>query len=136
MYSVVDKEDLQDKICLRIARGESVATISKEKDMPHEDTIYEWIKKNAHFSENYVRARLEQAEHYAIEIMDIGDDLNNNATREQIEIAKVRIESRKWIASKLLPKKYGPPQTGPTVLINTQPITGMKILDIEHEEVD
>ena len=73
--------------------------------MPAESTIYLWLLDNPEFSEKYARAREIQAEVYADEIIHISDEVKPDAA----EVAKARLQTdnRKWIASKLRPKKYG-----------------------------
>lgn len=90
-----------DAICSLIASGESVRTISQRKDMPAESTIYLWLAKEAVFSEKYARAREQQADVYAQEIVTIADEA------EDAQIARLQMDARKWAASKLAPKKYG-----------------------------
>ena len=69
------------------------------------------------FSEQYARAREAQAEIRADEIVDIADDDSNDftadkdgkpvANSEHIQRSRLRVDARKWIAAKLLPKRYG-----------------------------
>ena len=63
------------------------------------------------------RAREAQAEHWADEIIEIADDsgldvVNNGEggyriDGEAIQRARLRVDARKWLMSKLAPKKYG-----------------------------
>lgn len=71
-------------------------------DMPCAEAVREWLGIDANFAAQYARAREEQADHYADEIVEIADDpkLEPNDKR-------VRVDARKWVASKLKPKKYG-----------------------------
>jgi hypothetical protein len=92
-----------DAICAMIAGGESVRAIGKQKTMPSEGTIYKWLGEQPEFSEKYARAREQQADVYSQQIVDIADD----AKAEDYNVAKIRIDARKWAASKLAPKKYG-----------------------------
>jgi hypothetical protein len=55
----------------------------------------------------YARAKEESADHLAEEIMEIADEAMNALTSEQVQAARLRVDARKWIASKLKPKKYG-----------------------------
>jgi len=68
------------------------------------------------FAEQYTRAREEQADTNADEILDIADEMppeytdkDGKTSLDQTYIAwqKNRIEARKWTAAKLRPKKYG-----------------------------
>ena len=110
-----------DEICNRLALGESLRTICKSEHLPNISTILDWISKHSEFSEQYARAREQQQEFYAEEILDIADDgqndymerLNKNGeiemvvNHENIQRSRLRVDTRKWIMSKLAPKKYG-----------------------------
>lgn len=97
--------------------------------MPAVRTILSWLLdgekeegKQAHkdFLRSYVRAREEQADFLAEEILEIADDGSNDLmtitkgdasyeteNKEVTNRSKLRVDARKWIASKLKPKKYG-----------------------------
>lgn len=94
-------EELTDIICKAIAEGYSLSAISKGKGMPCLTTIFDWLNKHKEFTDKYARAREEQAELFADEIISIAD-MELDPQR-----AKVRIDARKWVAAKLKPKKYG-----------------------------
>jgi len=92
---------IKARICLEIAEGKSLRNICLADDMPNADTIRVWLALDAEFSAQYARAREEQADYYADEIIEIAD------TAEDANLARLRIDARKWKASKLRPKKYG-----------------------------
>jgi len=97
-------EELVDKMLEEIASGRSVISICREEDwsvVP--DTWYRWLYKYPELSDKYARAKAIQSEHEADKILDIAD----NATREDFQVARLRVDARKWVASKLVPKKYG-----------------------------
>lgn len=107
-------------ICLRIADGQSVREIARSDDMPAMSTIFKWLAEHKEFSEQYARAKEAQAEHLAEDILDIADDARNDwmerrdeenagwqANGEHIQRSRLRIDSRKWLLAKMLPKKYG-----------------------------
>ena len=60
------------------------------------------MKSHPEFLEQYARARELQTDIFIDEIIDIADGTENDVQRDRL-----RIDSRKWIASKLKPKKYG-----------------------------
>lgn len=79
-------------------------------------TFYEAIHNNKDYEKQYVRAREEQADFLADEIIEIADDSSNDTiytekgefeNKEWTNRSKLRVEARKWTASKLKPKKYG-----------------------------
>lgn len=109
--------EIADKICLLISTTTfGLSTICKGEDMPHRATIYRWLVDHKEFRDNYARAKEQQADLMAEEILDISDNEDNdmiagamgmsgNATA--VARARLRVDSRKWLMSKLLPKKYG-----------------------------
>lgn len=117
--SIFTKE-LADTICARLANGESLRTICYEKDMPDHSTVISWTLSNELFYNQYARAREIQAEVMFDEILEISDDGSNDLMtitkgnvsyntedREVTNRSKLRVDSRKWYLSKVLPKKFG-----------------------------
>lgn len=113
-------QDLADRICSQLADGDSMRTVCKAEDMPCKATLFNWIRTNEHFLDQYTRAKQESADALTDEMLDIADDasndwmLNNDKDNEgykvngdHIQRSRLRIETRKWLASKLKPKKYG-----------------------------
>jgi hypothetical protein len=90
--------------------------------LPAQSTVYEWLLRHPSFAEQYARAREEQADTLADEIVQIADErpelsplidkktgevLSMDLSSAYIQWQKNRIEARKWTAMKLKPKKYG-----------------------------
>jgi hypothetical protein len=104
-----------DAICARLAEGESLRTICSDADMPCVATVLHWLRDFPDFVAQYAHAREAQAERMAEEILAIADE--DTATTEKGEAVvfdatavarnRLRVDARKWLASKLLPKKYG-----------------------------
>jgi hypothetical protein len=108
-------------ICERLAEGQSLRQICKDKDMPGLGAVFSWLARHPDFASQYARAREEQADALADEITDIADadpqtvpiyDKDGKLVEIKIDTAfeawrKTRIDARKWVASKLKPKKYG-----------------------------
>jgi hypothetical protein len=92
-------------ICLEVAEGKSLNTICKQEGYPALRTVMQWLDKEDYkdFTQMYTRARESQADYYADEIMDLAD----NCDPMDVNKVKLQIESRKWIAAKLKPRKYG-----------------------------
>jgi len=113
---------LFDEICNLIAYSDKgLVTICKSKDL-NANSFYEWIAKDKELGDKYARAKELQAEFLAEQIILIADDsskdevpifgeegegLGTRTDYENIQRSKLRVDARKWIASKLLPKKYG-----------------------------
>lgn len=62
----------------------------------------EWLSDDDDLAARYVRAKEAQMELMADEILTIADDREEDANSR-----RVRVDSRKWLLSKLMPKKYG-----------------------------
>lgn len=104
------------EICTRISCGESLRQICMEDRMPVHSTIYLWLLQNKQFSDNYARAREEQADTLADEIQAIADEPPAEIVDDKgisrtdsgwVTWQKNRVDARKWVAAKLKPKKYG-----------------------------
>jgi hypothetical protein len=89
--------------------------------MPAQSSVYEWLLRHADFAEKYARARELQAETQFDELTDIVDqppELNHVVDKngELVEVKfdssyvawmKLRVDTRKWTAARMAPKKYG-----------------------------
>lgn len=95
-------QKLADKICERLADGESLRAICRDDDMPTKAAVFRWLEGVQGFADQYARARETQADSLADDIVSIADDgdLDPNDRR-------IRIDARKWIAGKMRPKVYG-----------------------------
>lgn len=100
---------IAEQICNRLIDGESLANICRDESMPSATTVFNWLHEHSEFLDNYTRAREAQAEKLADELIEIADDDSRDAVKDlgAIERARLKIETRKWVASKLRPKKYG-----------------------------
>ena len=95
--------ELGDKICQGIAEKTPLARLCSENDdLPHPATVYRWLRLYPEFCDNYTRAKEDQADYLAEECLDISDD----STLEPAD-KRIRVDTRKWLASKFQPKKYG-----------------------------
>lgn len=101
-------DELADSICLRIANGKSLNRVCRDKDMPDKATVYRWIDTNQEFCDKYREATNQRAEFHFDEMLDIADAVD--ADTAEVAKAKVRIDTRKWILSRMNPTKYGDKQ--------------------------
>lgn len=109
--------ELLEDIIERIAKGGTLLRICEEPGMPNRNTFHEWLAKVEGAKERYEIAVQRRTERYVEEMTQISDDgLNDTYTDDQgntrtmtdvIARSKLRVDTRKWIASKLLPKTYG-----------------------------
>lgn len=94
--------ELADLICEAIASGGALYKMCQDRDdFPAESTVYLWLQRYPEFSEKYARARERQADRRCDEIVTIADEATDAG------LARLRVDARKWQASKLAPKKYG-----------------------------
>lgn len=98
-------QDIADAICERLVEGESLRTICLSPELPSRSTVLKWLALHDHFARQYAYAREEQAEMFADEMMDIAD--HGEPDKEHNNRDRLRIDTRKWIAAKMKPKKYG-----------------------------
>lgn len=119
--SIYNKE-LADRICREISIStDSLQKICRENEgFPTPKTIYEWRIDHKDFGDKYDKAKRSQADLLAQEIIDISDDSSRDQMMnekgnmvldsEYVARSRLRVDSRKWVASKLLPKVYGDKQ--------------------------
>lgn len=109
---------LGDTICQRLADGESLRSICRDEGMPDERTVRSWtLEENHPISPQYAKARESQYLKWAEELLDIADDGTNDYVKrpeggmalnaEHINRSRLRVDTRKWLLSKMLPKVYG-----------------------------
>ena len=94
--------ELAALICEHIASGMSLKKVCDLKGMPAMSTVFLWIAKHPSFSENYARAQADRVVAWSEEIVDIADNSKADTQR-----AKLRVDTRRWLMSKMDPKKYG-----------------------------
>lgn len=108
-------------ICGRLANGESLREVCADEGFPDKSTVFRWLAARDEFRDQYARAREVQVEHWADEIVEIADDGTNDWIERQnsdgstyeavnsdhINRSRLRVDARKWLMSKLAPKKYG-----------------------------
>jgi len=105
------------EICRRISLGESLRSVCRDPEMPNISTALDWAFTDGHpFSRHYATSREVQAESLADEMQEIADDSTNDyvvrlgkevLNPEAVQRSRLRIDTRKWIASKMKPKRFG-----------------------------
>lgn len=128
-------QEQADVICEQLARGESMRKVCDDDDMPAMSTVFRWLRERDEFRQQYETAKDEAADVMVEEINDIADNSINDyvtqlaeeisekpasewteedihvlaikAAPENIQRSRLRVDARKWTASKLKPKKYG-----------------------------
>ena len=86
--------------------------------MPALSTVFRWLAGDREFQEQYTRAMDARATLLAEEILEMPDDSSGDvvtdpetgAVRMDAEFvarSRLRVDSRKWLAARMAPKKYG-----------------------------
>ena len=141
-------EEIADGLCERIAEGESVNSIcrSSDTDTPSKSTFFKWLTDQPTFSDKYTRAKELGAEAIAEDMFEIADDGTNDwmervdregtgtgtytLNGEHVQRSKLRVDTRKWYLSKILPKKYGD-KINVEGNLNHRDATGMSDAELE-----
>lgn len=92
------------RICELISRGIGVKKLCKRKDMPSPATIFNWLldEDKKEFLDQYKTASDIRAELMFEELLEIADKKDRDVMR-----SRLRVDTRKWYLSKVLPKKFG-----------------------------
>ena len=114
--------ELAERICSEIASGRSLRSICMQKEFPSMETVFSFMRKYPYFLVNYTNAQAERTEAQAEEILEIADNIESDSidiigpngiiigqreNKEWVNRSRLRIETRKWLMSKMKPKKYG-----------------------------
>jgi len=114
-------QELCDTIIDQIIEGKSLVKILKNLPSPlNYSTFTRWLASDEELSTRYAEAKRIQADYLAEELLDIADDGSNDwmasndpenpgykVNQEYYQRSRLRLDTRKWIASKLRPMKYG-----------------------------
>ncbi len=119
-----DRPSITEAICADLAEGLSLRQACAKDGRPNKSTFLRWLEEEGagELRDQYARARERQAELMGDEILEIADDASNDwmvregkaeedsafaLNGEHVQRSRLRIDSRKWLMSKLAPKKYG-----------------------------
>ena len=96
--------ELADEICRRISEGESLRSICRDPDIPvSEGAVRAWSREDRDgFAVRFQIARDLQLDGWSDLIVDLADRQDLDPRDRAI-----RIDTRKWLMSKLAPKRYG-----------------------------
>jgi hypothetical protein len=114
-YSEEEKIKIFDDICEKIIQGKSLRTALKELNTIPTKTFFVWLREDEDKSKQYARATIERADLMFEDMLDIADEQpermeTKNGTcidTGHIQDKRVRIGTRQWALSKMMPKKYG-----------------------------
>lgn len=111
-------EEIANEILLRLMENENLKDMLKEPHMPSLGTVMKWRRENYNnFGADYMMAFEARLWYAAEEILSIADDATNDYVEkesksgkfiafdaEHVQRSKLRIDSRKWLLSKLVSK--------------------------------
>lgn len=113
---------IADAICESIANGNSLAKTCEAPEMPGLRTVFTWLRDEAHreFKAAFESAKEERAHALAEQCLDIADETvgmvetqhGKHMDAGQVQNKRVRVETRKWFAAKLLPHVYADKHIG------------------------
>lgn len=117
MYNEKQRNEIFERIFDLIEDGNSLRKALKEVNLSSK-SFYDWIDKDELKIKQYARACEERAEALLDEMIDIVDDGSQDViidkengyektNSEAIQRSRLRYDARKWLISKLNPKKYG-----------------------------
>ncbi len=98
-------------VCDRLIGGESVRAIARELDASA-TAVLKWLDRDSGRMRQYQLARQAQADALVDEIIDLADEpvpigLDGRMDSAAVNDKRLRIDTRKWIASKFRPSLYG-----------------------------
>ena len=136
--------EIGEEICRRLASGESLRSICRSEGMPDERTVRTWALENETFSPQYAKARDIGMDAMADEIVEIADNGSNDwmerhhgedvawvTNGEAMGRSRLRVDTRKWLLSKIAPKRYGDRVTTALVGADGGPIETRDVSDLE-----
>lgn len=112
--------EIQQSIVTRVMDGESIRSICSDDGMPSKATVFNWLSSDLEFRQAYLLAKQILAEQFAEEIVEISDDATNDfidgrngreLDQEHVQRSRLRVDSRKWLAARLAPKRWGDAST-------------------------
>lgn len=119
-YSEEDIERIFSEVLEYIEEGKSLRSILLSNDMPSSRTFYSWLDADKEKVKRYARATEIRAEAIFEDMLEIADDGTNDfmtITKGDLEYnvedkevtnrSRLRLDTRKWMLSKMQPKKYG-----------------------------
>lgn len=94
--------ELADAILSEMADGKSLKAICQQPGMPSRMSVWRWLRDHEDFAARYDVAQRDRAQAFVDDLSAISDDPSLDPNDKRI-----RVDTRKWLASKILPKLYG-----------------------------
>ena len=91
------KNQVMELICQDVAGGSSLAQTCRVPGMPSMRAVYAWMREDAAFKEAFEDAEKVRGVVLAEEVLETAD----GATQATAAADKIKVEAKKWMASKL-----------------------------------
>ena len=100
---VINNKKFWNEFFLRIGNGESLRGVSKDLGIPFQ-TVWSAIMSDEKRRAAYEDAKMSRAHFHASKIEEILEDVESG--KIEPNVARVSIDARKWLASKMYPKFF------------------------------
>jgi hypothetical protein len=105
-----ERARIADQVLAGMGKGLSAFKAAEAAGIPH-STFLGWLDDDADLADRYTRARENLIERMANELLEISDkDVEIQDGKRDwaaVQKHKLQVDTRKWLLSKLAPKKYG-----------------------------
>lgn len=106
-----DRRKIAELVFAGMRSGMSAFKACQVAGVP-QSTFIRWMDDDAKLAEEYARAREDLIEHIASETLAIADQPvgsteNGSTDSGAVQKQRLQVDTRKWLLSKLAPKKFG-----------------------------
>lgn len=107
--------ETRQAVIARLMEGDSLRKAAKACGVDP-STVLGWVDSDPAYSQQYTQARARGYQLLADEILEISDDSSQDVIEtehgpkvnaEVVARSRLRVDSRKWMLAKMLPKVYG-----------------------------
>lgn len=128
--------EVAEKVLSEVSEGKTLRETCRKIGTP-ESTVRRWVLDDREgFAARYAHAKELQVECWADELREIADDGSNDwmtiqrggesvevENREVVNRSRLRIDTLKWLMSKITPKKYADKTVSEVTGVNGGPLT-------------
>lgn len=91
-------------ICDQLAKGKSLRSICANRDdLPTPQAVSNWVRRKPEFNRMYREARVAKSYYHIDQVADIAESLQD---KDEVPVAKEKINAHKWLASTLNPEEF------------------------------
>ena len=136
--------EIAERICADLAKGMTLKQVCRQDGMPDESSVRQWALEKEDFAPLYARARELGYQVMADELIEIADNGTNDwmkreeertgvqafVDHDHVTRSRLRLDTRKWLLAKALPKVYGDKLTTENVTLGPdgKPIDPTKVI--------